>query len=360
MWLLFAFYGGVSMDVLMFNPSVDFGYNPSKNSYVFFSGDKREFNRIKSNKYVDFIVENASNKISIKDFLNNGNMLGLEKQELKLHLAILCRKGITLIKDVEQNTEYAVTELSNNYRYGYQLLYLKERFKNNLEGMDDDEIQKVISSFSVVIIGAGSPGSLLAVMFAAIGVGNISIIDGDVVDESNLMRQFFYFERDIGNKKVTALKNYIKKFNSGVCVNAVSSYINEDNVYNLIPDADMIIQTADKPIGIIDRLVDKCSEKKKVPCLFMHNQSIGPLVIPGKTKSFRDFEVKYNEETNGMYFDEIEYQDKRSNPGYPTIVHGVIPLTTKVFDVVLSYMFKDDVSYLEDGIWFENGNMQRF
>ena len=53
------------MDVLMFNPSVDFGYNPSKNSYVFFSGDKREFNRIKSNKYVDFIVENASNKISI-------------------------------------------------------------------------------------------------------------------------------------------------------------------------------------------------------------------------------------------------------------------------------------------------------
>lgn len=47
----------------------------------------------------------------------------------------------------------------------------------------------------------GAVGSHIAVIAAASGIKNITLVDGDIIDESNLVRQIYYKENDVGRKK---------------------------------------------------------------------------------------------------------------------------------------------------------------
>src|SRR6188768_671879 len=62
--------------------------------------------------------------------------------------------------------------------------------------------QEKISRAKVLVIGAGGLGCPVLQNLAAAGVCHIGIVDGDVVEETNLHRQFLYTLDDIGKKKV--------------------------------------------------------------------------------------------------------------------------------------------------------------
>ena len=61
--------------------------------------------------------------------------------------------------------------------------------------------QKKILRASVLIVGAGGLGSPVAIYLAALGIGNIGIIDKDVVEISNLSRQIIFSSKDVRKKK---------------------------------------------------------------------------------------------------------------------------------------------------------------
>ena len=65
--------------------------------------------------------------------------------------------------------------------------------------------EKILSS-KVLIIGAGGLGAPAGLYLAAAGVGTIGIVDGDVVDLSNLQRQVIHFSKDVGKEKVLSAK----------------------------------------------------------------------------------------------------------------------------------------------------------
>ena len=65
----------------------------------------------------------------------------------------------------------------------------------------DSQINIKLKETSIVVIGAGGLGSPALLYLAAAGIGKITIVDGDVVDASNLHRQILYNESDIGAKK---------------------------------------------------------------------------------------------------------------------------------------------------------------
>ena len=75
------------------------------------------------------------------------------------------------------------------------------------------EGQERLAEGRVLIIGCGGLGSPVAMYLAAAGVGTIGLMDGDVVDESNLQRQVIHFTADVGRPKVVSAAEKLRAIN---------------------------------------------------------------------------------------------------------------------------------------------------
>jgi adenylyltransferase/sulfurtransferase len=80
------------------------------------------------------------------------------------------------------------------------------------------EGQKALKNSSVLVIGAGGLGSPCLLYLAAAGVSHIGIVDGDIVDESNLQRQIIHGTSTIGASKCESAKTRIQDINPHVSV----------------------------------------------------------------------------------------------------------------------------------------------
>ncbi|MGB1018634.1 MAG: HesA/MoeB/ThiF family protein [Chitinophagales bacterium] len=104
--------------------------------------------------------------------------------------------------------------------------------------------QKLLDT-KVLIIGCGGLGGEVAVHLAAAGVGEIHLIDFDVVDETNLHRQVFFNENDIRKSKADTLKKYISNQNSKVKIIALQERITKLNVVGFISKVDYVFDCTD-------------------------------------------------------------------------------------------------------------------
>lgn len=113
------------------------------------------------------------------------------------------------------------------------------------------------------IAGAGGLGSNIAISLARLGVGNIKIVDFDVVEPSNLNRQQYYI-KDIGEFKVNALKRNLAEINPFINVEAIVKKVNRNNVIDIFREEDIIIEAFDNPEckAEISNRVLSCMEDK--------------------------------------------------------------------------------------------------
>ena len=77
------------------------------------------------------------------------------------------------------------------------------------------EGQERLSEGRVLLIGCGGLGTPVAMYLAAAGVGTIGLMDGDVVDESNLQRQVIHFTGDVGKLKVASAAEKLRAAEHG-------------------------------------------------------------------------------------------------------------------------------------------------
>lgn len=104
--------------------------------------------------------------------------------------------------------------------------------------------QKLLNA-KVLVIGAGGLGCPVLQMLAASGVGTLGIVDGDVVDETNLHRQLLYTTNDCGKNKVDVAANSIQKINSDVKVNVYPEFISESNIAIISKDYEILVDCTD-------------------------------------------------------------------------------------------------------------------
>jgi molybdopterin/thiamine biosynthesis adenylyltransferase len=97
----------------------------------------------------------------------------------------------------------------------------------------------------VLVIGAGGLGSPTAYYLAAAGVGTLGIMDGDVVDITNLQRQILHTTADIGKPKVESAARTLKALNPDITIVALPTRITVDNVMDTIKDYDLIVDGSD-------------------------------------------------------------------------------------------------------------------
>jgi len=107
------------------------------------------------------------------------------------------------------------------------------------------EGQEKICDSKVLLIGTGGLGSPLALYLAAAGVGNLGLIDFDVVDFSNLQRQVAHGESTVGKLKVDSAKDRIADLNSSINVTTYNTRLTSENVMEIFADYDIIVDGTD-------------------------------------------------------------------------------------------------------------------
>lgn len=107
------------------------------------------------------------------------------------------------------------------------------------------EGQERIAASNVLIVGAGGLGSPVITYLAAAGVGHIGIVDGDVVELSNLQRQVVFSTSDLGRKKAVAAGERIKEINPDVRVEVYDEFLSLENAGDLIGQYDFVCEGSD-------------------------------------------------------------------------------------------------------------------
>ena len=125
----------------------------------------------------------------------------------------------------------------------------EEQFQRYARHLILDEVgeegQIRLLSSRVLVVGAGGLGSPLLLYLAAAGVGTIGLMDGDVVDVSNLQRQILHTTANVGRPKVDSGVEMIRALNPDVNVIPLPMRIDVDNVMDVIKDYDLVVDGSD-------------------------------------------------------------------------------------------------------------------
>jgi molybdopterin-synthase adenylyltransferase len=146
-------------------------------------------------------------------------------------------------------------KLTNSYynRYAKQII-LK---KIGLHG------QKKIANSKILIIGMGGLGCPLLLYLANSGIGNIGIVDNDIVDITNLNRQVLFTTKDIGKNKVELAKKFVKKINNKIKIKIFNTKISKKNIKNIVNQYDIICDGTDN-YNSRYLINDYCFKSKKI------------------------------------------------------------------------------------------------
>ena len=105
--------------------------------------------------------------------------------------------------------------------------------------------QKRIKQAKVLIVGAGGLGCPAAEFLVRAGIGNIGIIDNDIVNISNIHRQSLFDIKDVKISKVESAKNKLKSINPNTIIKSFNLRIDKSNIEKIIKDYDYIVDGSD-------------------------------------------------------------------------------------------------------------------
>lgn len=106
-------------------------------------------------------------------------------------------------------------------------------------------VQQKIKQAKVGIAGAGGLGSHVAIALVRIGIGQLNIVDFDVVEPSNLNRQQYFFDQ-IGMPKVMALKESLLRINPNSKINIFNQKVVPENIGEFFGEVDILVEAFDK------------------------------------------------------------------------------------------------------------------
>lgn len=128
--------------------------------------------------------------------------------------------------------------------------------------------QKKLSKASIAIVGCGGLGSNAAELLTKAGIGSIKLIDGDIVDYSNLHRQHLFTEQDAKKslQKATALAEKLRELNSEVKIEAVTEDLDKKNVEKVVEGRDIVLDGLDNMQSRF--ILNEVCDKLRVPWLY--------------------------------------------------------------------------------------------
>jgi len=180
-------------------------------------------------------------------------------------------------------------------RYDRQLRYFADVAA---DGVSAPDCQRLLRQSRVLVLGVGGLGSWAAISLACCGVGELTLVDGDVVELSNLNRQLLYSEDDIGLHKATIAAAAIARFNPGIrVVPVVRTLGTPEEIARAVRGSSLVVDAADRPAHDIERWVNAACFEHRIPYITMSHfppfARVGPLYVPGETGCFNCQERAY-------------------------------------------------------------------
>lgn len=105
--------------------------------------------------------------------------------------------------------------------------------------------QVALTGSHVVLIGCGGIGSPALQYLAAAGIGRLTLIDSDVVDESNLQRQTIFTPGDVGRAKAEVAAQWAARFDPAITVRPLVERIDPGNAGRILEGADVVLDGCD-------------------------------------------------------------------------------------------------------------------
>lgn len=261
------------------------------NIIEFFKTNTREQVIIRSfHPILKRFISEMDGTFTLNEFINNNNLKDMDS-ELNNFVGFLHKRGI-LSNTIEADLK--------DYKRFRRVIHFIEDYSISPENLN--EMWGNIRKSKVVIIGLGAVGTWVAVNLVQSGVQNLTLIDNDVIDITNLHRQFGYSETDVGRDKSVVLKERLLKLNSEVNIEIVPEFLNEELLYRTeLKDIDLIINCADMPnVDTTSLWVGKYCMDNNIPHIVgggynMHLSLIGQTIIPNESACVKCFEIQLKE-----------------------------------------------------------------
>ncbi len=122
----------------------------------------------------------------------------------------------------------------------------RETYESMLIARHSPEVHAKLRKASVGVAGLGGLGSQIAVALVRMGIGRLTGIDFDMVELSNINRQYYFMDQ-IGMLKTEALEDTLKRISLLTALNLINLKIGGDNVKGLFDSCDVIIEAFDDP-----------------------------------------------------------------------------------------------------------------
>ena len=217
-----------------------------------------------------------------------------------------------LLDDAADDARVSAREAA---RYDRQLRYFSDVSQGELP---PSEYQRRLRDARVLLLGLGGLGSWASYALLCCGVGELVLLDGDVVEESNFNRQILYRERDVGRPKAEAAAEALAQFDSSCRLTTLSRRLESvDAVREVAEGVDFVVNGADWPAHDIERWVNAACFEARVPFITMSHSPpvarVGPLYVPGTTGCFNCQEHTYRD-AFPLYDELVEQRRGRSSP----------------------------------------------
>ena len=127
----------------------------------------------------------------------------------------------------------------------------------------DIDGQERIRKSKILLIGLGGLGSPISIYLAAAGVGELTIVDFDKVDLSNLQRQILHKTSDISRPKIDSAKEYLLELNPNINIHSIGKKLSEKDLLSEAKKSNIIIDASDNFDTRFS--LNKISVKSKTP-----------------------------------------------------------------------------------------------
>ena len=121
---------------------------------------------------------------------------------------------------------------------------MNERYERNIEAITQAE-QELLLTKRAAVIGCGGLGCYAAEFLARTGLGHLTLIDGDVFAASNLNRQLYSLETNLGKSKALEARERLLQIRSDLSINVFDIFLNDENAGELLKDHDVVIDALD-------------------------------------------------------------------------------------------------------------------
>ncbi len=137
-----------------------------------------------------------------------------------------------------------------------------ERYIRNQNMLSKEENQRLMD-FKVVVVGCGGLGGYIIEMLSRLGIGQITMVDGDVFESSNLNRQLLSTPENLGRNKSCIALERVNTINPDINAVAIQELLTDESAERILKGHDVVCDALDNLKT--RRLLQKHCEKLEIP-----------------------------------------------------------------------------------------------